>query len=107
MADTAIRPRRDSRFVAWIRPWIALAAAVALSAVAVLGVLPITYVVPIIGVVLALGSPSDYRSEPRPVAARPRNLVLGGGMMQHWLASSSCHSSHSRWSQWSAWAASA
>jgi Peptidase family M23 len=81
MADTAIRPQRDSRPGARIRPWIALAAAVALSAVVVLGVLPITYVAPVIGVVLALGSPSDYRGEPRPVAARPRNLVLGAGMI--------------------------
>ena len=80
MADIAVRPRRDTRFVARIRPWVALAAAVALSAVVVLGVLPITYVVPVIGVVLALGSPWDSGGAPRPVAARLRNLVLGAGM---------------------------
>jgi hypothetical protein len=76
--DHNTRPvTRASRF----RPWIALAAAAVLFVVSFLGVLPFTYVVPVIGIVLSLGSPSDYRGEPRPIAVRPRNLVLGAGMI--------------------------
>jgi hypothetical protein len=60
-----------------IRPWIALAAAAVLFALVVFGFVPFTYAAPVIGVVLALGSPPDYAGQARPVAARPRNAVLG------------------------------
>ena len=46
-------------------------------ALVVFGLVPFSYAAPLVGVVLALGASPDYVGEPRPVARRLRNAVLG------------------------------
>ena len=60
-----------------IRTWIALTATAVILALVVFGLVPFTYAAPLVGVVLALGTSPDYVGEPRPVARRLRNAVLG------------------------------
>jgi len=64
-----------------VRPWIALASAAVVFALWLLGVLPFVLVLPVIGVALALGAPPDHAVDARPIARRPRNAVLGVGLL--------------------------
>ncbi len=84
MTQTATNPGADIRpvgRVSRVRPWIALAAAAVVFALACSGVLPFILVLPVIGVVLAFGAPPDHVADARPIARRPRNAVLGVGLL--------------------------
>jgi Peptidase family M23 len=60
------------------RPWIAvIGAAIVFAALIFLFGLPWFYALPLIGVALAAGAPPDYVADAKPVARRPRNLVIG------------------------------
>ena len=69
-------PRRIS-FITRARPWIAvIGAAIVFALIPLIG-LPLFYALPLIGLALVAGSPPDYVADAKPVARRPRNLVLG------------------------------
>jgi hypothetical protein len=59
------------------RPWIAVIGAAIIFAVILLFGLPWFYALPLIGLALAAGAPPDYVADAKPVARRPRNLVIG------------------------------
>jgi hypothetical protein len=63
--------------VARLRPWVAVVLAAAVFALVPLIGLPLWYALPLIGLVLAFGVPADYGSVARPIAPRPRNVVIG------------------------------
>ena len=59
------------------RPWLALIVAAIIFALIPLLGLQLYLVVPLIGLVLALGAPPDCVINAKPIANRPRNIVLG------------------------------
>lgn len=72
-ADTRARPSLLAR----ARPWVALiVAAIIFALIPLIGVPPF-YVLPLIGFALTAGTPPDYATDAKPVARRPRNVVLG------------------------------
>jgi len=60
-----------------VRPRIALAVAAVVFGSGLYGILPFILVLPLTGVILALGAPPDHVGAVRPIARRPRNVVLG------------------------------
>jgi hypothetical protein len=75
--QTSVESRPRNPILARARPWIAIiGAAIAFALLPLIG-LPLLYTLPLIGLALAAGSPPDYVADAKPVARRPRNLVLG------------------------------
>lgn len=71
--DTRPRPSLLAR----ARPWVALiVAAIIFALIPLIGV-PLFYALPLIGFALIAGTPPDYATDAKPVARRPRNVVLG------------------------------
>jgi hypothetical protein len=73
----SVESRRRKPILALARPWVAFIGAAIVFALIPLVGLPLFYALPLIGLALAAGSPPDYVTDAKPVARRPRNLVLG------------------------------
>ena len=69
-------PQRD-RLLARARPWVAVIVAAIIFALIPLIGLPLSFALPLIGIALAAGTPPDYVTAAKPVARKPRNLILG------------------------------